>query len=322
MGKNLRALYRLANSSEINFIEGFEEPGISEGFVFADFSREKTFTLKPNIQKIISRGEVAGLDFSSSKKTNWESTTKDDYDFGFTIIQNEIEHKHIHKAILSRKKVIDKKVNAVQLFLDLEENYKESHVFLIETPDDELWIGATPETLLTEFNGDFETMSLAGTKKDLVTDWTSKEYEEQRIVTNTIVGELFKLGIDPVISDLETAKAGMVYHLRNKINFSSDKSVLEIAEALHPTPAISGSPKIQAVSTIKIAENHSREFYCGIGGPYSVEGKTHLFVNLRCASISENQICLFVGGGITKDSVLDKEWQECERKALSLLSYL
>jgi len=322
MGKNLRVLYRLANSSEINLIEGLEEAGISEGFVFADFSREKTFTLKPNLQKIISRDEIAPLDFSSIKKTDWQSTSRDDYDFGFTIIQNEIEHKHIHKAILSRKKVIDKKVNAVQLFLDLEENYNESHVFLIETPDDVLWIGATPETLLTEFDGDFETMSLAGTKKDLETDWTSKEYEEQRIVTNTIVGELFKLGIDPVISDLETVKAGMVYHLKNKINFRSDKSVLEIAEALHPTPAISGSPKIQAISTIKIAENHNRDYYCGIGGPLSISGQTHLFVNLRCAAISENQICLFVGGGITKDSILNKEWEECERKAQSLLSYL
>ena len=35
-----------------------------------------------------------------------------------------------------------------------------------------------------------------------------------------------------------------------------------------------------------------------------------------------NQVCIFIGGGITKKSQLDKEWEECERKGQSLLKYL
>ena len=165
-------------------------------------------------------------------------------------------------------------------------------------------------------------MSLAGTKKDLETNWSDKEYNEQKIVTNSIVSELFQLGIDPVIGDLETVKAGVVYHLRNLITFKAHLSLYQIADVLHPTPAISGSPKAQALSTIKISENHKREYYCGFGGPVNLNNETHLFVNLRCAEISSNQVALFVGGGLTKDSELEKEWEECDRKAESLLRFI
>mgnify|MGYP001322027481 FL=1 len=121
---------------------------------------------------------------------------------------------------------------------------------------------------------------------------------------------------------METVKAGAVFHLRNKIKFTTSESALTIANALHPTPAISGNPKNQAISTIKIAENHEREYYCGFGGIVKNGEIENLFVNLRCASVSNNQICLYVGGGITKDSELSKEWDECDRKATSLLRFL
>lgn len=317
-----KALYKLANSASINIIEGEFVKGIEPGFIFADFSGNEQFTIQANKRSKLSVDEVNRLSIKATTSTEWETTSKEDYDFGFTIIKNEIDHKHISKAILSRKKVIDRSVNAIQLFLDLCASYPDSHIFLTETLAGDLWIGATPETLLSEFNGVFETMSLAGTKKELETPWTEKEYEEQRIVTNSIIGELYKVNVDPQLKDLETVKAGAVYHLRNRIIFNCQYPTIDVAQALHPTPAISGYPKNQAIATIKIAENHSRNYYCGFGGPYNQNGLTHLFVNLRCASISQNQICLYVGGGITKRSKLEEEWEECEKKAKSILNFL
>lgn len=320
--QKLKALYRFAGKSQIWFINGDASEKGDSGFVFSDFSKKKTFCIQPEIHKTITKEEVFSLIFSSKNETAWESTAKEDYEFGFSIIQNEIEHKHINKAILSRKSVKEIKVDVVKLFIDLCDNYKDSHVFLTETPDGDLWIGATPETLLEKEDEFFKTMSLAGTKADESIKWTEKEYSEQRIVTNAIVGELFKFNISPEVSDLETIKAGAVYHLRNQIKFETSESPLKIAESLHPTPAISGNPKQQAVSTIKIAENHDREYYCGYGGIVNGDKVDCLFVNLRCASVSKNQICLFIGGGITKSSQLENEWEECERKGQSLLRYL
>lgn len=320
--QKLKAIYRFSGKNQIWFIHGNSIENGENGFVFSDFSKKKAFCIQPEIHKVILKEEVNDLTFSSTNETNWESTAKEDYEFGFSIIQNEIAHKHINKAILSRKTVKEIKVDVVKLFIDLCENYKDSHVFLTETPGGDLWIGATPETLLEKEEGFFKTMSLAGTKAEESTEWTEKEFSEQRIVTNAIVAELFKFNISPEVSELETVKAGAVYHLRNQIKFKTTKSPLKIAESLHPTPAISGNPKQQAISTIKIAENHDREYYCGFGGLVHGDDIECLFVNLRCAAVSKNQISLFMGGGITKGSKLDSEWEECERKGQSLLRYL
>ncbi|MBO72513.1 MAG: hypothetical protein CMD35_02745 [Flavobacteriales bacterium] len=322
MSRKIKCLYRNLGSSDVKLVEGIFFHGIHDGFVFSDFAKDKTFTISPETHKVVTSEEILNIPFSMQKPTHWESTLREDYEFGFSIIKNEIDHNHINKAILSRRKVKNQKVNVNDLFLKLCENYTTSHIFLIETPDRDLWIGATPETLLQKKNEGYETMSLAGTKESHDVNWTEKEFTEQRIVTNAILGELFKFNINPDVGDLETVKAGPVYHLRNKIKFKTKESALTIANALHPTPAISGNPKKQAISTIKIAENHEREFYCGFGGMVKDGEIENLFVNLRCASVSSNQICLYVGGGITKDSELSKEWEECERKATSLLRFL
>lgn len=322
MVKKIKSLYRRVGSKKIFLIEGAALEGIHDGFVFSDFQKQKTFTIPAELHSVITADDVLNLSFIAPKQTNWESTLREDYEFGFTIIKNEIEHKKINKAILSRKKVKNQKVNVNKLFLELCDNYQASHIFLTETPCGQLWIGATPETLLEKKEEVYETMSLAGTKETNDIDWTEKEFTEQRIVTNAIVGELFKFNINPNIEDLETVKAGAVFHLRNKINFETKESTITIANALHPTPAISGNPKKQAISTIKVAENHEREYYCGFGGIIFNGEVENLFVNLRCANVSSNQICLYIGGGITQSSELAKEWEECDRKADSLLRLL
>lgn len=322
MTKILKAIYRLAGETQIKLIEGEYLEGIHKGFVFSDFLGNEAFTIPPQNLKYISPDEVLDYQFNCDNETEWEETLRDDYDFGYTIIQNEIEHKHINKAILSRKKVENKRLVPAELFLKMCDEYKSSHVFLVETPKGYNWIGATPETLISKKENHFSTMSLAGTKDSIDKAWTDKEYDEQKIVTNAILAELFKLNIDPSIGELETVKAGVVYHLKNEISFEGNNSLHEIAKVLHPTPAISGNPKKQAISTIKIAENYNREFYCGFGGPNEIGEQSLLFVNLRCASISKNQICLYVGGGITKNSTLELEWEECERKAQSILRFI
>lgn len=317
----LKALYRLANEQQIFLIKGVVVEGIAEGFTFADFDNAKTFTISPNNH--LPFYDQPALDFKLKENTEeWRSTTSDEYDFGFSIIQNEIEKGHIKKAILSRKVAVAQKVDPLKLFQDLEQAYPNAHVFLTETPNGDLWIGASPETLLKQKGSVYSTMSLAGTKSGVDVEWTEKEYEEQRIVTNSIVAELFGLDIDPEISDLETVKAGEIYHLRNLIQFETTKNQSEIVQALHPTPAISGFPKKQSLTTIKVAENHAREFYCGYIGIMNANRNSTFFVNLRCAKIQQNQIQLYVGGGITIDSVKEKEWEECDRKAQSLLRFV
>ena len=54
----------------------------------------------------------------------------------------------------------------------------------------------------------------------------------------------------------------------------------------------------------------------------SLRKTTELFVNLRCMKLVDDKATLFVGGGITKDSVPDDEWQETIEKSTTMLRIL
>ena len=96
----------------------------------------------------------------------------------------------------------------------------------------------------------------------------------------------------------------------------------ELLEALHPTPAVCGSPKDEAMNLIRKLEEKDREYYCGIVGPARIRGSTNLFVNLRCMRVFEDKIRLHAGGGITKDSDPEAEWMETENKCQTMLDLL
>ena len=65
----------------------------------------------------------------------------------------------------------------------------------------------------------------------------------------------------------------------------------------------------------KISRNSNRENIENIA--YSVvKNVTNLYVNLRCMQFKNNEALIYVGGGITKDSVPEDEWQETVSKTL------
>jgi isochorismate synthase len=88
---------------------------------------------------------------------------------------------------------------------------------------------------------------------------------------------------------------------------------------LHPTPAVCGIPKENAKEMIREFEKHRRGDYTGYFGPVKT-GDVSLFVNLRSAFVNNNKMFLFIGGGITADSKPEKEWDETELKAKTLLN--
>ena len=95
----------------------------------------------------------------------------------------------------------------------------------------------------------------------------------------------------------------------------------------HPTPAVCGLPAKKAKNFILENENYNREFYSGFLGEINIpkstkNKKSHLFVNLRCMSLENNIARIYVGGGITKDSIPEKEWEETVSKSFTMKSVL
>ena len=109
------------------------------------------------------------------------------------------------------------------------------------------------------------------------------------------------------------------------------KTLVELIETLHPSPAICGLPRDQAQDFIQQNEALDRKFYAGylglvhahlaqasIGfeGLHSIEAD--LYVNLRCMEYQSGTAIVYVGSGITSGSQPEKEWEETILKAQTI----
>ncbi len=260
---------------------------------------------------------------------------------------SEIKKGTFEKVVLSRCLETDSKARPLDLFQKLLVKHPNAFCYLWYHPKVGLWLGATPEILLMLKNRHLTTMSLAGTQKYAGTEnpkWGHKELEEQQLVTDYITDAL-KDQVDHLSkSNTETIRAGELLHLRTKITgLVDEKNLGSIVSALHPTPAICGMPKESTQDFIVENENYNREFYTGFLGELnlrtdkqrnnrkgnqenqayrSITKTTTLYVNLRCMQLKANRAHIYVGGGITKDSDPEREWEETVAKSSTMLSIL
>ncbi len=242
------------------------------------------------------------------------------------------------------------------IFKKLLKAYQSAFVYCWYHPKVGLWLGATPETLLKLEGRKLSTMSLAGTQPFVDTykvAWGEKEKNEQQMVTNFIVDSLQSvLSTDSAvnnsvkISEAKTVRAGNLLHLKTDISANLQPKSLnlqEIVQNLHPTPAICGLPKTLAENFILDHEGYDREYYTGFLGELNftkttsrnpnkrnVENNAYasvakistLYVNLRCMQLKADQAIIYVGGGITKDSSPESEWEETVSKSRVIKSVL
>ena len=247
-------------------------------------------------------------------------------------IKDSIANGAFQKAVLSRIRVVDgDHVDIVpRLFQTLCRKHPNAFVYLFKS-NEHFWMGASPEPLLRLSDGHISTVSLAGTRpyaeKHMdINKWTAKEVLEQEYVTRYIHDVLREFSIkDYRVSSPYVKKAGNLLHLRTDFTLGLEKitqRLWDFVEAMHPTPAVAGQPKEDAISFIKQLEPHDRDYYTGFMGPVNRERGTDLFVNLRCMKITPRYISLYVGGGITLESDPEEEWNETRWKAESLLKIL
>src|SRR5690606_17066882 len=241
--------------------------------------------------------------------------SKENYEKLIQKTVDKIQNSNIQKIVISRIKVIEnQKYNLFKTFQNLIQNHPNALVYLWHHPDEETWLGATPELLLNQTGNQVQTVSLAGTKLP-ENNWTQKEIDEQKFVTDYIA-DTFS-GLENLkISETETIQAGKFQHLKTYISaeIPNDFDVKNLIQNLHPTPAVCGLPKKEAFDFIWENEGYNREFYTGFIG-IEKENMKDYFVNLRCAQIFQNQIQIYVGGGITAESNPEKEWEETELKS-------
>lgn len=308
----------------------FEVKDFAEkGFVFASFDGSKTYLIPENESEII-RVILGKNKIDITEKESNSETESDKNDFKNLVTKGikAIKNNELQKVILSRKETIGlADFDLVSTFEKLVQLYPGTFTYCFFHPKIGIWFGATPEQLLKVNNGLFETIALAGTQKNTNTEeiiWNKKEKEEQQFVTDFIVEILNKVASDVLVSEPYSVRAGSVWHIKTDISgiLNSDFGLQQVIQLLHPTPAVCGLPKENSKSFILKNENYDRTFYTGFLGELNIENQTDLFVNLRCMEISNSQAHLFMGCGITKDSIPEKEWEESVNKSLTMKKIL
>lgn len=284
----------------------------------------------------LSRFLISGFDLTSFSKTekgieDYE-ISKEDYIIRLNQMIDELKSGEYEKAVFSRIKKIERPEDPAlleKLFIGLMRAYPLAHVFLFKSPDNQLWMGASPELLFRKRGKKFETMALAGTQRRIEGrglneyTWGSKEIREHQVVADFIISKLDECGISGIQrGEMKTVEAGQMVHLKTKIEFETEIDQRTLAEVLHPTPAVGGFPRDRALLAIAKHEPHKRDYYAGYIGVHFSNEDSDYIVNLRCMRVFPDHFSLFVGGGINSQSDPETEWQETELKSRTLMDII
>ena len=198
------------------------------------------------------------------------------------------------------------------------------------------FIGATPERLLRIRDGQLLTEAIAGSAprgetagedakfaRDLLE--SKKDLHEHACVRDSILRRLKAVGVtgraDASPSLLPLAN---VQHLRTAIEaeVGGEVHLLDILQEMHPTPAVGGTPREDAVPRIHDLEQLDRGLYSGVVGWFNHLNEGEMIVGIRSALIEGNAASLYAGAGIVEGSTPEKETRETELKLRALLDAL
>jgi isochorismate synthase len=252
---------------------------------------------------------------------------------------SEIRDGLVRKVVLARAIDVDagRPLDPRRLIHHLRAVEPSAYAFAVPIRPGVSLVGASPELLVSRRGRRVRSNPLAGSAPrsgDPEKDWanaralaaSAKDREEHAIVVEAMVAALQplcdELSWDPEPVLHETAN---VWHLSTRFDGTLREpapSVLELVAALHPTPAVGGDPKAEALELIRELEPFDRGRYAGAVGWTDAAGNGDWAIALRCAELEGTRATLFAGAGIVADSVPEREVEETDRKFRAFLDAL
>lgn len=190
-------------------------------------------------------------------------------------------------------------------------------------------IGSSPETLVRVHHGTVGARVLAGTisrGRDAASDHDAavalassvKDQDEHRFAVASVLSALRPHSVDLAADDLpSTLKLPNLWHLATDVagTLSDGSSSLDLADALHPTAAVAGTPTPDAVALIRELEPFDRGRYAGPVGWVGGDGDGEWAIALRCAQLNaDGDLTAYAGAGIVADSDPERELAETTLK--------
>lgn len=244
----------------------------------------------------------------------------------------EMRAGRYQKVVLAREVFVeaDFDIDVLDVLHRLRASYPTAFVFHVDG-----FLGASPELLVAREGDVVRSHPMAGTTPrtgDPDADGraaaallaSAKDRAEHQITIDTVLDALLRfcsyVDSEPEPSIVTLAN---VQHLASMCEgrlSSPPASVLALVDALHPTPAVCGFPRADALDAIARLEGFDRGRYAGAVGWVDRAGNGRFAVSIRCAEVTGPSARLIAGNGIVADSDPLTELTETRAKLNALLS--
>ena len=239
-----------------------------------------------------------------------------------------VERGDLTKLVLAVRQQLelDGPLNPLAVLTNLRRSQPGSCRFLWQQQGGDALLGASPERLLTLRQGLLRSDALAGTAPlgDTATELlrSTKDRHEHELVVETITAVLQRAGLTPRRPrHPRLARHGSLVHLHTPITARLDPALLSrahqplaLAEVLHPTPAVAGLPRREAIAWLRSLEPFERGHYAAPIGWIDSEGDADLRVAIRSGTLRGQRLELTAGAGLVRGSRAEKELQEVALK--------
>ena len=242
------------------------------------------------------------------------------------------------KVVLAREVLArgDGVVSAAMVARSLRAAYPSCFTYLMTGADGTAFAGASPELLVRRSGDRAFAQPMAGSVARGATDAederlareledSAKDAVEHRIVSEFVVEAMRPFARSVSARPPEVVRFTNIQHLATSVNVElthPPAGALELAAALHPTPAVGGWPREAADALIDELEGMERGWYAGAVGWIDGRGDGEFAVALRCGLLWEDGARLYAGVGVMPDSDPARELAETELKFKALLTAL
>lgn len=223
-------------------------------------------------------------------------------------------------------------VQLLPIMRHLAAQYADCYRFLFEPRPRYAFYGASPELLASTRGRALETMALAGSAARgdndeadrLLGDMllgSAKDRQEHEIVVEKMRDRLAPMTESLEISRPALLKLSNIQHINTPIRgtLKRETGILPPVEALHPTPALGGDPRSDALRLIRELEPIPRGWYGAPVGWIDSNLDGQFAVAIRSAVAQESRAWIYAGAGIVAESTPDLEWEETELKFRPML---
>ncbi|MEU1089825.1 isochorismate synthase [Streptomyces sp. NPDC005892] len=209
------------------------------------------------------------------------------------------------------------------------------YTFAVPTGPGRTLIGASPELLVARQEGRLVANPLAGSaprSSDLAEDVrraaalleSPKDLHEHAVVVAAVREALAPFCTRLDVPERPTlVRTATMWHLSTTLTgdlADPATTALRLATALHPTPAVCGTPTPAARAVIAESEPFDRGAYTGMVGWQDADGDGEWVVTIRCAEAEGRSLRLFAGAGVVADSSPEAETAETAAKFRTFLS--